>query len=104
MSDRADTGVPHVHSSVVRLGVGNEFVEVVGWEAFIRGDRKRVYAHDADRGEIGIRVVRKIGLEHGRGGMGSHMPDLNGVAIGSGAHRTGRSGCAAGPCDILNDE
>ena len=54
--------------------------------------------------EIDIRFVSKVGVEHGRGGMGSQMPDLNGVAIGSGAHRTGRSGCAAGPCDILNDE
>ena len=36
--------------------------------------------------------------------MGSHLTDLDGVAVGTGAHCSGRAGGAAGSGDVLDDK
>src|SRR5712691_5367074 len=36
--------------------------------------------------------------------MCPHLTDLDSVAVGAGAHRSGRAGCAAGPGDVLDDK
>src|SRR5262249_11482650 len=54
--------------------------------------------------KVRIRLVGKVGVERDRGGVGSHVTHLDGVAVGGGARGSGRGGGAAGPDHVLDDD
>src|SRR5215510_3856706 len=54
--------------------------------------------------EIGIWLVRKVGVKRERERVGSCVTHQDGIAVGSCAHCAGRARRTAGPSDILNDE
>src|SRR5262245_43014425 len=94
--------MPHIQSPVVRLGEGNEFAEIFWRQVFVWRDQPRIQAEYADGREIDIWPVWKVGVERRRSDMGPQMPDLDGVAIGLGAHRPRRCDGAPGPGDVLD--
>ena len=90
--------------SAFAFTIGDEFLEVVGRKVLPRRDHDRQAGDHADRLEIDIRLVGEVRIERHRGSMRPHLTDLDGVAVGSGAHRSGRAGGAARPGDVLDDE
>jgi hypothetical protein len=102
--NRTDAGMRGIHLSGIRLHIADEFVEVVGRKVLPRRDHDRQAGDHSDRLEIDIRPVGEVRIERHRGSMRPHLTDLDGVAVGSGAHRSGRAGGATRPDHILDDE
>ena len=102
--DRADAGMRLVELALIRLHIGDEFLEVVGRKLLLGGDDQRKRGHHADRLEIDIGLVGEIRIERDRGGMRAHLAHQDGVAVGIGAHRAGRADGAAGAGDVLDDD
>src|SRR6202011_5749505 len=53
---------------------------------------------------IKLRSVGEVRIKRHRGSVRAHLPELDGVAVGAGAHGSDRAGGAAGAGDILDDE
>jgi hypothetical protein len=82
----------------------NSLRSLAGKSFLPRRDHDRQAGDHSDRLEIDIRLVGEVRIERHRGSMRPHLTDLDGVAIGSGAHRSGRAGGATRPGHILDDE
>ena len=93
-----------VHLPGVRLHIGDEFLEIVGGKVFPGRDDDRQSGDHADRLEIDLRPVGEVRIKRHRGSVRAHLPELDGVAVGAGAHGSDRAGGAAGAGDILDDE
>src|SRR6266478_3834721 len=100
--DRADAGMRLVERAGVRLQIGDEFLEVLRRKVLPGRDDQRKRSDQADRLEIGIRLVCEVRIERDRGGVRPHLTHQDGVTVRIGAHRPNRAGGAAGAGDVLH--
>ena len=75
-----------------------------GREVLPRRDDDRKRGDHADRLEIVIGPVGQVRIQRDRGGVRPHLPHQDGVTVGVGAHRPGRTDGAAGARDVLHDD
>ena len=94
----------HVELALVRLGVGDELLQVVRRQILARSPADRLLGDQPDRLEVHVRLVGEVGVERDRGGVRAHVAERERVAVGIGARGAGRAGGAAGAADVLDDE
>ena len=95
MGGGARAGRAELHLALVRLGVGDELLEVLHRQVLARDQHDRHLRDQADRGEIGLRVVERPLVEGLGLGVGADGADDEVVAVGGAvgdalASRSGR--------------
>ncbi len=100
---RADAGVGVGHGVGVGLHVVDQLLERVRLEVLAGDDRHRHRGDEADRREVGLRVVGEIGVERRRRRHADVVQQQR-VAVGRGAGRLGGAEGAAGAADVLHDD
>src|SRR5262245_44579420 len=102
MGSRSSTGGTILHSGLVCLHVGNELRERICWKSLRSNDRARCLNDEAERREIGKRVVGRLLVERLTPGMSAAVADDELIAIRRrfrDPQRTKRATCAGGVLD-----
>ncbi len=101
---RADAGGAELRGAHIGLQVGDEPLEVVGRQALARDQRTRRFRHQADRLEVGDRVVERLLIERLIVGLGAGIADENRVAVGRRLCDALAAGHAGRGSDVLHDD
>ncbi len=96
--------MPHVQPIGVRLHVGDEFLQIVGWKILPRHDQHRKFTDQPDRLEIDFGLVGEVGIKRYRNRVRPHVTHEDGVAVGLGTHRPRGADRAARAGDVLHHD
>ena len=101
---RPGSGRAVLHLRLVGLGVGDEFLEIVGRQRRARNHQHRQIDEQADRRKIGRGVVGRIFVERLVLGVGADIAQHELVAVRRGLRDARRAGHAAGAADVFDDD
>jgi hypothetical protein len=93
-----------LHLGLVRLGVGDEILEIARRQVLARDQRDRRLGDQRDRRKIGRGVVGRLLVERLVVGMRADAADPHGVAVGPGIGDALGTVHTAGAADVLDDD
>ena len=102
MRRRARAGMAILHLRLVRLHVGDELLQRVGRKVLRHDDDARRLDHEAERREVGERVVGRILVERLAPGVGAAVADHELRAVGRRLRHAQRADRAAGADRIFH--
>jgi len=103
MGGRTHAGRAVLQLRGVRLRIGDELLQVVGWKILAREQHHRLLGEQRDRREIGRRAVRELLVKRLVVGVGADAAEQEHVAVGRRfCHAVGADD-AGGGADVLHD-
>jgi hypothetical protein len=104
MRRRTGAGRAELHLGLVRLGVGDEFLEIADRQILARFQHQRHFGDENDRREIFGRIVERMFVQRLALRMGADGAEHELIAVRLGIDDARRAGHAAGAGDIFDHD